>query len=453
MGRRLYSAFLPWALAACGDDVSEAVTGAGTESDVTTTDDSSDDFPDTFETLDATSDPTLTTFDTQDVDSDTFDTSDVDSDTFDTQDVDSDTFDTSDVDSDSDSFDTSEVDSDSDSDSLDTSEVDSDSDSDSDPTTTDPTDTDPTTTTDPTDTDPTDTDPTTTTDPTDTDPTDTDPTATDPTDTDSDSDTDTGGGFSDPPPFGSNVLDLDLVGVWGLNWDQPAGFDSVIQIDDMGNFTWTETSADCADSTVASGFLWVQGSQVVMHVEVWDRQLPWDTMPVLGESFEPPFRLSMSFSLQGGGVDSYLALAAPSRITEAAPYTGESYVRLASEGAFIAGDYHGESQLEAIPDGETDPVVILIERYDADLGLELAPDDPQGFGLRSVTTQYFPVPQQDEVYDGANWTCLGGCPQPSGTTLVDGANLYTYGPYGGQTHLLTFASGRTFRSGYASDCD
>jgi len=247
------------------------------------------------------------------------------------------------------------------------------------------------------------------------------------------------------------VLDLDLVGVWGLNWDPASGFDSVLDIDDMGNFTWTESSADCSAQTVASGFLWVSGSQVVMHVETWDRPLPWDTEPVLGETFAPPFRLRMSFSLQGSGPDDYLALAAPSRVTEAAPYAGESYIRLTTDGAFLGGTWRGEAELEAIPAGEVDPVVIVRDVYQAILDPEAALD-PEGTGIRATNTTYFPVPSATDTFDGGNWTCLGGCPQPSGTTLVDGSNLYTYGPYGGNTHLLTFASGRTFRSGFDSDC-
>jgi hypothetical protein len=295
-------------------------------------------------------------------------------------------------------------------------------------------------TTDPTDTDGTTTSGTTTTgttDPTDTDGTDTDP---------------TGGGFDPPAPFGDDVQELDLVGVWGLNWVPESGFDSVLDIDVSGNFIWTETSADCSTSTVASGVLWVQGTQVVMHVEEWERPLPWDTEPVLGETFPPPFRLLMSFSLQGGGGMAYLTFGAPSRVVETEPYTGESYIRTAVEGIYLGGDWQGEAELQAIPAGESDPVTIVRDYYLADLMPEVDMLDPQGTGTRSITTQYFPVPTQSSVFDGGNWTCLGGCPQPSGTTLVDGSNLYTYGLYAGQTHLLTFEDGRTFQRDVDTDC-
>jgi hypothetical protein len=118
----------------------------------------------------------------------------------------------------------------------------------------------------------------------------------------------------------------------------------------------------------------------------------------------------------------------------------------------LGGSWHGEAELLAIPDGASAPIVIVRDYYDAFLDPESNPLDPQGTGTRAVTTQYFPVPQSDSIYDGANWTCLGGCPQPAGTTLVDGSNLYTYGPYAGQTHLLPLADDRTFRRDVVSDC-
>ncbi len=429
MSRRLSLAWLPWVVIGCSDDVSEAVTG-GTGGTDGTGFSSSAEIGDTV--LDVSSNPsepdttistdTLTTFDTV-TDSDVTSASTDLTDTVSTT--------TPETTSDATVTDATTTD---------------------EPTTDEPTTNEPTT--DATVTDATTTDPTTT-DATTTDGTTTDATVTDATTTDGTTTGDTdsgGGGFPDAPAFGTNILDLDLVGVWGLNWDQPAGFDSVLDIDDMGNFVWTETSADCADTTVASGHLWVEGAQVVMHVEVWDRQLPWDTEAVLGESFDPPFRLRMSFSLQGGGVDSYLALAAPSRITEAAPYAGESYIRLSTAGVHLGGTWRGEAELEAIPLGASDPVVIVRDVYQALLDAEQAPDAPEGTGVRATNTTYFPMPVAFDTFDGGNWTCLGGCPQPSGTTLVDDNNLYTYGPYGGQTHLLTFASGRTFRGGYASDC-
>jgi hypothetical protein len=449
MGRKLTFIGLSLLGTACGDDTGAVVTT--TFEDTSATAETTSDISDTFESISVTLDegpfsevgPEVTSM------SDTFETTDP-SDTFETDSVSvsvsvSDTFDSS-V---SDTFDSSDTVV---SDSNDTSSSVS-SDTDTKGTSTSLETTDPTTT-DSTVTDPTDT--ATTTDPTDA--TTTDPTDATTTDSDSDTGVDTDGdgdGFVDPPAFGTNPLDFDLVGVWGLNWDPSSGFDSVLDVDDAGNFMWTETSADCTSSTLASGFLWVEGSQVVMHVEVWERPLPWDTEPVLGETFDPPFRLRMSFSLQGSGADDYLTFGAPGTITATAPYTGESYVQIAAEGDFLAGDWHGEAQLDAIPAGETAAVTIVRDSYNADLQLEFAADDPEGFGTRAITTQYF-LPEgmgtQSTIFLGGNWGCQGGCPDPSGLTLINGGNLYTYGPYGAQEHLLTFETGRTFRSNVVSDC-
>lgn len=262
---------------------------------------------------------------------------------------------------------------------------------------------------------------------------------------------DGGAAFPEAPAFGTNVLDLDLVGSWGLNWVPESGFDSVIEIDDGGGFVWRETSADCSGSTTASGYLWVEGVQIVMHVDTWERPLPWDTEAVLGEVFEPPFRMRLSFSLQGNGEDAYLAIAAPQRVTETAPYLGASYVRTVQAGAYLGGSWRGEAELQAIPDGASEPVTIVRDVYEALLDAELGAD-AEGTGTRAVTTVYFPVPQAFYDYDGGNWTCMGGCPAGSGLTLVDGSNLFTYGPYAGYEHLLTFVDGRTFRRDVVSDC-
>jgi hypothetical protein len=258
--------------------------------------------------------------------------------------------------------------------------------------------------------------------------------------------------FPPAPAFGTNVLDLDLIGTWGLNWEPETGFDSMIEISDDGEFVWTETSADCTTSTEATGHLWVEGVQVVMHVDTWERPLPWDTEAVLGESFAPPFRLRMSFSLQGAGGDAYLTLAAPTRVTEAAPYVGSSYVRVAQQGLYLGGTWRGEAELQAVPEGETEPVTIVRDVYQAFLDPETDALDPQGTGTRSTSTTYFPIPQASYDYDGANWTCLGGCPSGSGLTIVDGDNIFTYGPYAGYEHLLSFVDGRTFRRDIGTDC-
>ncbi len=81
--------------------------------------------------------------------------------------------------------------------------------------------------------------------------------------------------------------------------------------------------------------------------------------------------------------------------------------------------------------------------------------DPEGLG-EVLHDQVFwmadpPVPGPI-VYEGGNWTCLDGCPQPAGATLINGANLHAYGPYAGLQHLMTFASGRAFKRDVPASC-
>jgi hypothetical protein len=265
------------------------------------------------------------------------------------------------------------------------------------------------------------------------------------------SDTDSTGpgddGFPPGQPFGDNVQELDIVGVWGLNWDPGSGWDSVLEIDEAGDFLWVETSADCSEQTVASGYLWVAGSQLVMHVEQWEGGLPWDTEPVMDEVYPAPFRMQLSFSLQG----DYLAIAGPAGLTDTTPYTGESFIRQSTDGSYLGGVWRGEAELHAIRPGQSEAVVIVRDVFEATLDPE-QDTDPEGTGLLFRQTIYFPNPHQDLDYPSFNWTCLDGCPTPSGTTLIAGSNLYTYGPYAAQTHLMPFATGRAFLRNAASDC-
>jgi hypothetical protein len=202
--------------------------------------------------------------------------------------------------------------------------------------------------------------------------------------------------------------------------------------------------------TLGTGFVWVEGSQIVMHVDTWERQLPWDTGPFVDEIFEPPFRLRLGYSLQG----TYLALAGPDRLVEAEPYVGRSMVRQSIAGLFLGGEWRGEAELIAVPAGQDSATVIVRDRFIAYLDAEQGVD-PEGLGEALHDQVYWmvdpPVPGPI-VYDGGNWTCLDGCPQPAGATLVNGANLHAYGPYAGNQHLMSFASGRTFKRDVAPSC-
>jgi hypothetical protein len=269
-----------------------------------------------------------------------------------------------------------------------------------------------------------------------------------------DTDTDTGGVVVNFPPlgvFGDDVIEPDLVGTWSLQWTPDATtWDSVLTIDESGNFIWRETSADCASDTLATGALWVEPGQLVMHVETWDRQLPWDTLAIAGQEFPPPFRMRMSYALLGPN----LGLAATERVVEAEPYAGRSYLQTIPEGKFIAGEWIGEAELLAAFDGETEPKVIVRDRWIADLDVEPG-DVPENTGIVVHDQIYWgldPPVASPTIFEGGNWTCLDGCPQPAGATLINGGNLYAYGPYAGFQRLMTFMSGRSFKRDLDTDC-
>lgn len=257
--------------------------------------------------------------------------------------------------------------------------------------------------------------------------------------------------FPPAQPFGDNIQELDLVGVWGLNWNPASGWDSELTIDEEGAFLWRETSADCADTFTSTGALWVEGVQVVMHVDQWDGALPWDTEEGLDRRFAAPFRMRLSFTLQGDVNNAYLAFSGPEGLTRSAPYTGESYVQLATLGEHLGGEWRGEAELWAGYDGPQAEVIVR-DVSTATTEVEADPEDPEATGSWGRVRTYFPVPSSFYAYANFNWTCLDGCPDPAGTTYIAGTNLYTYGPYAGYQHLMPFESGRAFRRGVVSDC-
>lgn len=262
-----------------------------------------------------------------------------------------------------------------------------------------------------------------------------------------------GGEVNFPPPgsFGDDVQELDLVGTWSLQWAPDlTTWDSVLTIDNTGNFVWRETSADCKSDTMATGFLWVEPGQIVMHVDTWERQLPWDTLGIAGQEFPPPFRLRMTYALLGPN----LALAGTDRIVEAQAYEGRAYLQTAPVGVYIAGQWYSEAELTAAFDGQKEAVVVVRDRWLPTLDIEPGVD-PQSTGIVVHDQVYWgldPPVATPVIFEGGNWTCLNGCPQPAGATLINGGNLYAYGPYAGYQRMMTFATGRSFRRDVDTDC-
>ena len=63
-------------------------------------------------------------------------------------------------------------------------------------------------------------------------------------------------------------------GVWTMPWDPTDHWDSTLYFYDDGYFEWIEWSAACDELTYAGGSLWVEGTQIVLHVDAWERPLP-----------------------------------------------------------------------------------------------------------------------------------------------------------------------------------
>jgi len=285
-----------------------------------------------------------------------------------------------------------------------------------------------------------------------TDPTATTMTITSVTDTDSDSDTETTGqipGWPDPGTFGDDVQEVDLVGVWTLPWDPTDHWDSTLYVYDDGYFEWIEWSAACDELTYASGSLWVEGTQIVMHVDSWERPLPWATEQVIGQSFPPPFRLRLGYTVLG---DS-LAFAAPPGLFGQAPYPGRSYLQIEDTGDALAGTWVAEAELLAIPEGESSPFVIVRDRYEAYLDPPF-PDTSEGTGTRQrIQIYYWPEPpvMTPPIYEGGNWQDLNPG-QSAGAALVNGNETHAYGPSYGSPQLMSWTPETSFKLGVASDC-
>jgi hypothetical protein len=104
--------------------------------------------------------------------------------------------------------------------------------------------------------------------------------------------------------------------------------------------------------------------------------------------------------------------------------------------------------------GEQQAKVIVRDRFISTLDIEPGVN-PESTGI-VVHDQVFwtadPPIAGPTIFENGNWTCLDGCPQPAGATLINGGNLYAYGPYAAYQRLMTFASGRSFKRDVDTDC-
>lgn len=271
--------------------------------------------------------------------------------------------------------------------------------------------------------------------------------------TDTDPDTGTTGqvpGWPDPGIFGDDVQEVDLVGVWTMPWEPTDHWDSTLYVYDDGYFEWIEWSAACDELTYAGGSLWVEGTQIVMHVDAWERPLPWVTEDVIGQSFPPPFRLRLGYTVLG---DS-LAFAAPPGLFGQVPYPGRSYVQIEDTGDALAGVWVAEAELFAIPEGESSPFVIVRDRYEAYLDPPF-PGTSEGTGTRQrIQIYYWPEPpvMTPAIYEGGNWQDLNPG-QSAGAALVNGSETHAYGVSYGTPSLMSWTAETSFKLGVSSDCE
>lgn len=242
--------------------------------------------------------------------------------------------------------------------------------------------------------------------------------------------------FATTGVFGDDVRELDLVGTWTMPWDPTGVADVSIAIADDGSFTWRETTATCEDAGGGTGVLWIEGNQLVLHVDTWDRAAPWDVADVLGGPLVPPFRMRLGDVPMGG----FLAFAAPSTLTDVRSYQGMGYVRLdASSGA--GGTWASESELWAVPAGESRGVLVVRDRYDATLGSGPA-------RVQHTRTWWWPDGPTGEPDASASLPWSDDTPGNVAGAASIGGEPYAYDATG----LFAFAGDRSFKLGVSSDC-
>ena len=242
--------------------------------------------------------------------------------------------------------------------------------------------------------------------------------------------------FPAPEPFGDDVRELDLVGSWTVPWDPTGVADVMITIAADGAFTWIETEADCSAAGSASGQLWVEGSQLVMHLDAWDKKDPWDVEAALGEPLAVPFRMRLGYAPMGG----YLGISARKRFTDVMSWRGVGYVRL-DAGSGPQGAWVGEAELWAIPAGASEPQLLVRDRYSATL---------VSGGAASVDhawTWWWPEQGLEEIEDGEGEWIDETPGNVAGAVTIDG-DMLAYDA----THLMSFTSDRAFKLGVVSDC-
>ncbi len=248
---------------------------------------------------------------------------------------------------------------------------------------------------------------------------------------------DPGPSFPPSPPFGDDASETGLVGTWTASWSPQGVPDVSLQVSASGAFQWVETSADCSQSMLASGQLWVEDDMLTMHVETWDKRDPWPMENVVGEPLARPFRLRLGFATAA----DVLGISGPEALTELQPWQGRVYSREAA-GIGPLGSWSSSAELWALREGYDEPQLVVQESYalEADFG---------AVATVSTTTTWLhevvPAGEPPIVTTGGWFNQTPG--QLVGMAWISGIT-YLYD----ELRLAAFAEDRTLRRNLTSDC-
>lgn len=258
---------------------------------------------------------------------------------------------------------------------------------------------------------------------------------TDPTDPTTDGDPQPA--FPPAEPFGDDAAETGLAGTWTVAWNPDGTPHWSLDIAGDGAFTWSEAAASCSSTAVASGVLWVEGNQLVLHVETWDKRDPWPVESVVGAPLEVPFRLHLDYAMALG----MLSVSGPWELTAMLGWEGRVYRRESGSGP--AGTFSTQASLEAILPGEDTPRTIVRDTYT----META-GGAQAYETTQRTWLHGDAPvEQPEVVENAVWFNLTPG-QPQGMISIGGiSHLYD------AERLVAYDETRVFSEEAPAGCD
>ena len=177
-------------------------------------------------------------------------------------------------------------------------------------------------------------------------------------------------GFEAPQTFGDSVLETDLVGVWTLPTDgAPVGYSMAFEVTDTGIFYWREYDDACQLTQHAAGWVWIDGSRLVLLFDSWVGSAPWPVMAKYGYDVEAPFLVNAAYAPIIGQIG--LTLPPAARIAE--PWTGRGYAR--TVGGDTAQDvWVSETELWAIPPGDDVADIVVRDRHTLDMSEPVVAD-------------------------------------------------------------------------------